>query len=303
MNSHPIIPGLVKEAYVAGSRHSVPSPDLTRSDVDGTSADFEWKAIGSDVYKVVAKGSVVIIGWSGDGRPRFDSESFHATCSCPDGARQRVESINSGKVYVCKHAEAALDSVLDSAAANEIESQRKARAAEATVVKNYHVAYQETQRKEQDAKFPGERKRIEHGLSKRSADEIMTLLKESVTTVDGLEALAKLFPKETMPAKTTTRCGRCKKEYDHNIPSDQICRIQHPCEKVDTEWNGSKKSWDHCRNCDKTFNLNGFHSWGRRGRNDPFDEGEYCYEDQHVPEVGYDAENDPTIQMLDESDY
>mmetsp|Transcript_43105 Transcript_43105/g.84703 ORF Transcript_43105/g.84703 Transcript_43105/m.84703 type:complete len:305 (+) Transcript_43105:111-1025(+) len=304
MSSRPIIPGLIRELYFAGSRHTASTPDLIRSNVDGKAIDFEWKATGSDVYKVVANGLIDIIEWDREGMPRFDSDLFQVTCSCPDGARQRVTSNDSGKLYVCKHAKSALDSAIDASAAENVQSQKKARAAEASRKRADRTAYLENQREQQEKKLPGERDRIEHGLSKRSTDEIMNFLKESIATVDGLEALTKVFPVEKMPVKKTTKCGRCKKEYDPSISSDQVCRMEHPYEKVGTEWDGSKKSWDHCRQCNKTFNLNGFHSWGKRGRNDPYDEGEYCYVDTHVPEEGYVACNDQTIQMLnDESDY
>ena len=40
----------------------------------------------------------------------------------------------------------------------------------------------------------------------------------------------------------------------------------------------------HCRRCGKDFGLDGFHSWGKRGRNDPEEEGDYCFETTHIPQ-------------------
>ena len=41
----------------------------------------------------------------------------------------------------------------------------------------------------------------------------------------------------------------------------------------------------------------------RAKRDDPEDEGPYCYETTHVPEEEYDADNDPIMENLDNSDY
>ena len=82
--------------------------------------------------------------------------------------------------------------------------------------------------------MPGERERIEYGLSKRSNDDIVKLVKGASKTVEGLEALTKIFPKELMPAKRTVVCGRCEKEYDPQVPGDNVCREEHPYEFVKT---------------------------------------------------------------------
>eukprot|EP00985_Skeletonema_marinoi_P031377 scaffold37673_cov136-Skeletonema_marinoi.AAC.3 len=59
MSAHPFIPGLVKEAYIAGSWHSAGTPELIRSEVvNGTVVDFQWRAVGSAVYSVTAKGEI-----------------------------------------------------------------------------------------------------------------------------------------------------------------------------------------------------------------------------------------------------
>jgi hypothetical protein len=105
-----------------------------------------------------------------------------------------------------------------------------------------------------------------------------------------------------MPHKKTIRCGRCKKEYDPQYKSGLIFREDHPRDQVSDQWDTSKKSWEHWRRCDKTFNLNGYHSWGKRGRYEPEDQGDYCYETTHVPDEEYDAVNDPILASLGDYD-
>ena len=106
----------------------------------------------------------------------------------------------------------------------------------------------------------------------------MTLLQERMDTTDGLQALTQLFPPDILPPKQTQWCPRCEKEYDPQIPADNLCRKEHPLDRVREMWDTSKKSWNECEDCGKTFGLNGFHSWGRRRRDDPQEEGDYCFE-------------------------
>ena len=255
----------------------------------------------SSVYSVTATGSVVIQEWNDLG-PRFDYSQFTVVCSCPDGSRQ-LDCSDSDTLYVCKHAKSALDSVCDPKATKSLQQTRKDKIARYKEEKAQREEYLMDQRREQDKLFPGERERIDHGLSKRTDKEIAKLVKQSVQTVEGLEALVKLFPPSVMPAKKSIVCGRCKQVYDPQVQSDLICREEHPFDRVRTEWNGSKKSWDHCRRCDKTFNLNGFNTWGKRRRDDPQEEGEYCYETTHVPQDEYNESKDLVLSNLDNSDY
>ena len=301
----PVIPGLVREVYEAGSRHTAGTPTLISSNVDKNTneVDFTWKAVGSSIYSVTVKGSVVIKEWDDQG-PKFDYSKLTVVCSCPDGSHQNAtnESI-SDKLRVCKHAKSALDSACDPEATKSLEETKMVRIAEHKARQADHLEYLKTQRTEQEQKFPGESERIEHGLLKRSDAEIAKLVKEGTKTVSGLEALVELFPPSIMPAKKSIACGRCKKSHDPQVKSDLICREEHPCDRVRTEWDGSKKSWDHCHRCDKTFNLNGHHSWGKRRRDDPEEEGDYCYETTHVPCDEHDEISDPVMNNLDNSDY
>mmetsp|Transcript_36823 Transcript_36823/g.66210 ORF Transcript_36823/g.66210 Transcript_36823/m.66210 type:complete len:303 (-) Transcript_36823:195-1103(-) len=299
----PIIPGLVKEAYTPGSRHSVGTPELIKSNVKCDEVDFAWKAVGSSIYSVTAKGSLVITAWDNRG-PKYDGNKFIVLCSCPDGVRQNEQNTTSiDTLYVCKHAKAALDSVCDPEAKKVIGEKKEVMVQKQKELQAERVKYRIAQSVEQDERLPGERERILYGLSKRSDAEIAKLVKDSTTTVEGLEALGKLFPTSVMPPKKSVRCGRCEKEYDPQLKSDLICREEHPYDRVKKCWDTSKKSWDHCRRCGKTFNLDGYHSWGKRRRDDPEDEGEFCYETTHVPNDEYDEDGDHIIDGLDNSDY
>jgi len=296
-----VIPGLVHEAYLAGSRHTAVTPTLIKSEVDGDEVDLKWEAIGSSVYSVTASGSLVITGWA-NGKPKYDYNRFHVLCSCPDGVRQH-ESSSAERLYVCKHAKSALDSVCDREAAKSLQVKKAAMIAKHEEERKRRVAYLEEQRSEQEKILPNERARIEYGLSKYSDGEIVKMVKEAANSVEGLQALVKIFPSTVMPAKKSIKCGRCKKIYDPQIKSDLICREEHPDDRVSTEWDGSKKSWMHCRRCDKTFGLNGFYSWGKRRRDEPEEEGDYCYETTHVPVDEFDEENDPILAGLEDEDY
>ena len=131
----------------------------------------------------------------------------------------------SKKLYVCKHGKAALDSVIDTATQDKSNAERKQRAPKAAHKgAEQHQKYLEEQRTIQNRDMPGERERIEYGLSKRSDRDIVNLIKGASKTVEGLEALTKIFPKEVMPTKRTVICGRCEKEYDPQVSGDNVCR-------------------------------------------------------------------------------
>lgn len=299
----PVIPGLVREAYTAGSRHAAGTPTLVKSNIDGNTVDFEWEAMGSSVYSVTAKGSLVISDWV-NCEPVYDCNKFCVICSCPDGVRQHENTLCSpDRLYVCKHAKSALDSVCDPEAGKSTQANKVAMVAEHKEKQKIRAEYLESQHLEQEKVLPNERARIEYGLSKRSDEEIVKMVKEASKTVEGLQALVKIFPHTEMPARKSIQCGRCKQVYDPQVKSDLICREEHPDDKVKTEWDGSKKSWSKCRRCDKTFGLDGFHSWGKRRRDDPEEEGDYCYETAHVPMDEFDEENDPILGSLDDTDY
>lgn len=272
-----IIPGLVKKVYIQGSRHSAKEPpELIRFDLSEEKADFEWKAKGSktEPYTITAKGSINA-KHSEEGY-EFDFLSFQVKCSCPDGDRQRLASLKTKKHYVCKHAFAALNTVLDENADKALESEHLQRKEEI-----------KSEKDRQNIEFPGERDRIEHGLFKITGEELIKILKRQIETTDGLKALISLLPSNIIPPKKNETCGRCGNDYDPQFISDRICRIPHPPEEWYTEWDGSRKSWTECQQCKKTFNLNGFES-RKRGRNDPQDMGNFCFEGEHVPSSDFD---------------
>ena len=107
----------------------------------------------------------------------------------------------SKKLYVCKHGKAALDSVIDTATQDKSNAERK-RAVKAAKEAEQHQKYIEEQRTIQNRDMPGERERIEYGLSKRSDRDIVNLIKGASKTVEGLEALKKNIPKRNDANKT-----------------------------------------------------------------------------------------------------
>ena len=174
--------------------------------------------MGSSIYSITAKGSLVSTGWDERGEyPKFDRYTFNVICSCPDGVRQQESNSRSiDKLYVCKHAKAVLDTVCDPEATKDLVDNKKVKIAEYNKHQAEQAKYLSVQRVKQDEQLPGERERIVYGLSKRSDEEIIGLIKRGIHTVSGIEALGKLFPVSVMPHKKTIQCGRCKKD---TIPS------------------------------------------------------------------------------------
>ena len=125
-------------------------------------------------------GSVKVIRWGTNDLPVYGGLSVH--CSCPDGERQKAASIR-GALHVCKHAAAALDSVIDPGAGTLLQAAAKKRKADL-----------EAQLRMQEAQLPGERERIEHGVATLGANEIVRLIRERAGAVDGLRCLVALFP-------------------------------------------------------------------------------------------------------------
>lgn len=196
-----VIPGLVRQVYTEGSRYCADAPTLTKSVVkdadenESKQVDFEWFARGSlGHYDITAKGAVVVKDWVG-AKPIFDLTKFHVKCSCPDGDRQASSTFSSKfeKLYVCKHAAAALESVLDMDAARSLVERAAAREAEHKKRLAKREKFLTDQRKAQDRKLPGVRERIMHGMSKKTDAEIIALVKESLNTVIGLAALSEIF--------------------------------------------------------------------------------------------------------------
>eukprot|EP00961_Rhodomonas_salina_P055163 741063-Rhodomonas_salina.1 len=115
-SSAPVIPNLVREAYVCGSSHKAETPELVRSHLknDGVTVDFQWQAYGTRVYTVNVRGAVKV-SWS-DARGARDEAVYgglQVQCSCPNAKIQAKDSSKIKKLIVCKHAYAALESVLD----------------------------------------------------------------------------------------------------------------------------------------------------------------------------------------------
>ena len=81
-----------------------------------------------------------------------------------------------------------------------------------------------------------------------------------------------------MPVKKCLKCLRCGKDFDARFAKERLCQIPHPYDCVNTEWRGSKVSWDHCSRCGKDFHEEGHRKRGR----DCGDVGDYCFEGEHT---------------------
>ena len=259
--------------------------------------DVEWTAKGTRTYAIVAKGRLELTGWS-QPTPGYACRTAEPTfsglavrCSCPDGDRQLARSRASGKLYVCKHATVALESVVDDEAvaemAKKIAKVREEGAQRATKLREEaarRAVKLAAERAAQDKELPGERERVEHGLGKLSAEEIVRHLRTAIETTAGLRNVATIFGPGVMPVRQVLHCLRCDEDYDPQF--DTECRIEHPDSR--TRWDGSKISWEECYRCEATFNLNGVHSMSR---NSVQDAGEYCFQGQHTTDPDVIAED------------
>ena len=150
---------------------------------------------------------------------------------------------------------------------------------EASEIKKKRQKYEHEQRQQQKEMMPGERERIEYGLENLNAKEVIKALKEKVKSVEGLKAVAAVFSNDVMPLPQMKHCVRCNKDYDDQFPEQCVCRIMHPEHCTSEMWDGSKKSWEECERCGKSFNCSGFHHWDRRAVED---EGVWCFEGGHT---------------------
>lgn len=279
------IPGLGTKSFAVGSWHSAATPTLLRSDVSATGFSFEWSATGTQVYTVKASGALRQSAAAPGGTL---AEALCCTCTCPDGARQALATETLGKLYVCKHGAAALNSVLDPAVkaeeATQEATQRQLAAQQAATLA--------AERVKQDAEMPGERARIEQGLTKRKAKEVVAPLFARLRTLEGLRAAVAFFPPEFLPPPSTQHCRRCGMDYDVNIPSQLVCRVEHTYTEGSRRWEDSKHSYDECSKCGGAFNLDGYSSLGRRKRGDPVDSGPFCWEGAHKASSEPDSDED-----------
>ena len=157
------------------------------------------------MYTITAKGKLEQTGWT-EPAPDFSGQianpvpicsGLRVRCNCPDGDRQWASTQRAGRLRVCKHATAALDSVIDDVAVAMAVKKGTARAAKL-----------KKERAAQDKALPGERERIEHGLRKLPAAEIIAHLQQEIESLAGLRNLARLFGPGLMPAKQVLRCLR-----------------------------------------------------------------------------------------------
>lgn len=96
-----------------------------------------------------------------EGACQTDQQGLNVSCSCPDGQRQALVSRTRGRLIVCKHAAAALESVLD---ANPVEEEKRQQHQAKKRREREHAAKEQEckrQRQLQDEQLPGERERLE----------------------------------------------------------------------------------------------------------------------------------------------
>ena len=159
------IPGLTPHAYIDGGAVRAETPTLLTSQVDddGASFSFTWRASGSSTYTVTAQGLIKLLRWEDGKHPVYGGLSV--SCSCPSGfSMKMVHPQQDGKVRVCKHGGAALRSVHDAGAIEEL-------ARDAAIIapkKQDELALIAQQKVDaqliQEQEMPGERARIENGL-------------------------------------------------------------------------------------------------------------------------------------------
>jgi hypothetical protein len=97
-----------------------------------------------------------------------------------------------------------------------------------------------------------QRARIDYRLGALSDTKIKQRLGASCKTVEGLRAMAVLFPESIMPTPQTKWCVRCKKHYDDRYDEEKVCRLEHRSELCNTVRYGSF-SWEHCLRCTVHF--------------------------------------------------
>jgi hypothetical protein len=108
---------------------------------------------------------------------------------------------------------------------------------------------------------------------------------------NGLRQLAALFPESVTPKPSVIHCIRCDKDFDPKYCSKLSYKVAHPEAMVHQRWGDSKKSWDECGRCGKTFNCDSMHGLDRCAVED---EGPWCFEGGHtrdqavVEEEGWD---------------
>ena len=239
---------------------------LIESTFDDSSGSFRfsWELQGSEMYSIEAYGRLDI-GW-------------HCECSCPDGEK-RAYSAPQRVLAVCKHAAAALNSVCDP----------MARAV--SMVKRDH---QDAVREQQNRLAPGERDRIDAILERLDSESILGHVKSSVSTLEGLQALAIIFPAREFPFTETRYCNRCLNDVDPFL--QPICQIEHADFK--THWYNSKDGHLECLECGGTFG-----SFGRANfeDDDPICfRGEHDFDDDDEEEEEEDDDDDDDVN---EDDY
>ena len=109
----PLIPGLKTEFYLCTSSHIADSVELKLASSTGNHVDYRFLAHGSAAYSysISVVGEVQTLA-SATGNVVFDTDSLQVACKCPSFKSIQNHKLG-GKLIVCKHLKAALDSVAE----------------------------------------------------------------------------------------------------------------------------------------------------------------------------------------------
>ena len=152
-----IIPGLVLAAFVKGSWHSAPTPELVHFFLaEDMVVDAKWRAMGSSIYSTTASGQLKLSSSASLTGPVY--EGLSVQCSCPDGDRQQLATLTdkNKRLFVCKHAASALSSVMDPVAIAAFQRLADDTKKAYEAMQAGAQAAAEAMRRRQDDEMPGE---------------------------------------------------------------------------------------------------------------------------------------------------
>jgi hypothetical protein len=237
----PCIPCLLPQTYKDCGAKTAKTPELVEHVVynDGRFR-FVWSAISSSPYvkstgptryDVTASGQIHL-RYDDRGRPVYGG--LMVSCSCPNMKKWQGK-LEDGVICVCKHAAAALRSVHDEAAIDELNRR--------------HLS-----KRRIDGDFDEDSDSQANDVSTREGmtleEKACKLLTPNQTPVK--RALLESGPLKT-PTNATARCLRCEEDYDPRYRSE--CRVLHPDKATHARQGGPGTYWVECLNCRKTFDC------------------------------------------------
>lgn len=262
-----VIPGLSAQAVrgARGSSRLCQTPQMVSfKRYDDGAVSVAWSAppsnAGTPPYRVEASAPAELSGGT--------LAELDVSCSCPDFAQRANFAGAAGWRGLCKHASASLLQVVDAAA----EQRRAALECECA------QRHARVRRQQADA-LPGERERLEYGLSKMSASDVLAALREHMaSSVDGLRDVARVLPPSVLPSQATATCRRCGKAVDPGYTSDLVCRVAHPEDCVVRTWKDRDGASFECSQCGKAWSSESYCYYGFAS---PAADEECCFVGRH----------------------